>query len=172
MIAKVFIFQFINSYASFFYLAFVAMYVGECSKDTGCMPSLAFNVGVIFFTRYFFKTVTTRLRVPAIQIYLRKKDYLKRMCSDRIPEGPPETVMTAMELEFLKNHINVRKYFFDVYADVVLQIGYISLFASALPMASLYLLLINVIKIKTEPKLWFDFYQRPLPVGCESIGNW
>jgi hypothetical protein len=47
---KLFVFQFINSYASFFYLAFIAEYVGEC-PEAGCMSSLAINVAIIFGSR-------------------------------------------------------------------------------------------------------------------------
>lgn len=35
MIAKIFIFQFVNSYASFFYLAFIAQYVGKAGWLAG-----------------------------------------------------------------------------------------------------------------------------------------
>jgi len=50
MIMKLSWFQFINSYASFFYLAFIAEYVGDCPADTGCMSSLAVNLAVVFGT--------------------------------------------------------------------------------------------------------------------------
>lgn len=45
MIGKIFLFQFVNSYASFFYLAFVAQFTGDCPPDIGCMPALASNIG-------------------------------------------------------------------------------------------------------------------------------
>jgi hypothetical protein len=51
MIAKLFIFQFVNSYASFFYLAFIAENTGDCPLS-GCMPSLAINLAIIFGIRY------------------------------------------------------------------------------------------------------------------------
>lgn len=50
---KIFAFQFINSYASFFYIAFVAYHVEEsgCGPN-GCMYSLGKNLAIIFATRY------------------------------------------------------------------------------------------------------------------------
>ena len=39
MITKIFLFQFVNSYASFFYLAFIADSLGDCPPD-GCMGTL------------------------------------------------------------------------------------------------------------------------------------
>jgi hypothetical protein len=167
MIGKIFIFQFINSYASFFYLAFIAQYTGDCPKDVGCMPSLAYNVGIIFATRYLFGTLISKIIIPTLKLNARKKDYLKRMCSSPLPRE-----MNHAELEFIKQPIDVQKYFFDVYADVALQIGYMALFASALPLSSFYSLILNILKMRLEPRLWFELHQRPLPRGCESIGTW
>lgn len=50
MIAKIFLFQFVNSYASFFYLAFIAQSLGDCPV-TGCMGTLATNLAIIFGAR-------------------------------------------------------------------------------------------------------------------------
>ena len=58
MIAKLFLFQFVNSYASFFYIGFIAQYqpsqpdaqdnwVGDCGAKN-CMRPLAWNLGIIF----------------------------------------------------------------------------------------------------------------------------
>lgn len=47
LIMKIFVFLFINSYASFYYLAFVAENFGDCPA-TGCMYSLAINLAVVF----------------------------------------------------------------------------------------------------------------------------
>ncbi|KAJ1427837.1 calcium-activated chloride channel-domain-containing protein [Ochromonadaceae sp. CCMP2298] len=53
MIIKLFLFQFVNSYASFYYLAFAAEWIGECHGD-GCMKTLSLNVGVIYGVNLFF----------------------------------------------------------------------------------------------------------------------
>jgi hypothetical protein len=50
MIAKIFLFQFVNSYASFFYLAFIAQSFGDC-PETGCMGTLGTNLAIIFGAR-------------------------------------------------------------------------------------------------------------------------
>ena len=58
MIAKLFLFQFVNSYASFFYIGFIAKYQpaqpdaqdnwqGDCGAKN-CMRPLAWNLGIIF----------------------------------------------------------------------------------------------------------------------------
>ena len=61
LISKLFIFQFINSFSSFFFLAFVAQYMprpadakpnelGQCGGPT-CMTPLAVNLAIVFGTR-------------------------------------------------------------------------------------------------------------------------
>jgi anoctamin-10 len=47
LIVKNFIFLFVNSYASFYYLAFVADFYDDC-PPAGCMYSLAINLAVVF----------------------------------------------------------------------------------------------------------------------------
>lgn len=47
MIIKMFAFLFINSYASFYYLAFIAELVGDCPVQ-GCMYTLGINVCIVF----------------------------------------------------------------------------------------------------------------------------
>ncbi|KAJ1410908.1 calcium-activated chloride channel-domain-containing protein [Ochromonadaceae sp. CCMP2298] len=61
MIVKLFVFQFVNSYASFFFIAFIAGYLttqdaadddakGQCGATT-CMEPLSINLAIIFGTR-------------------------------------------------------------------------------------------------------------------------
>jgi hypothetical protein len=48
---KIFVFQFVNSFASFFYLAFAAQFIGGCTAskfNNDCMRPLATNVGIPF----------------------------------------------------------------------------------------------------------------------------
>lgn len=47
LIVKIFVFLFVNSYASFYYLAFLAESIGDCPVS-GCMFTLAINLAVVF----------------------------------------------------------------------------------------------------------------------------
>lgn len=77
-----FVFQFINSYASFFFIAFIAAYiqqppntpsnwVGQCGGPD-CMTPLSINLAIIFGTRL---TLTNFLDI--FIPYLAYKDKLK-----------------------------------------------------------------------------------------------
>jgi hypothetical protein len=60
MIIKLFLFQFVNSYASFYYIAFIAEPLGECSGNS-CMESLAMNLGIIIASRILTGIVTQQV---------------------------------------------------------------------------------------------------------------
>lgn len=57
LIAKLFMFQFVNSYASFFYIAFIKQYIGDPCPG-GCMQELCIQLSTIFSNYllfYFYK---------------------------------------------------------------------------------------------------------------------
>lgn len=72
MIIKIFLFQFVNSYASFFYLAFVAEYIEGGCQDNNCMESLAINLAVIYGTRLFVGNLT-ELLIPYLSFQYKHK---------------------------------------------------------------------------------------------------
>ncbi len=83
MIQKLFILQSMNSYASLFYLAFIAEYIGDCPEDVGCMPALAWNLGTIIVVRFILQHVFANILFPTYIYERRLKDYVRRMCNDR-----------------------------------------------------------------------------------------
>ncbi|CAM9682989.1 unnamed protein product, partial [Phaeothamnion confervicola] len=62
LIAKLFLFQFVNSYASLFYVAFIQEYVDPDGCTDGCMFYLCESLGIIFCTRL--------LSANLVEIYL------------------------------------------------------------------------------------------------------
>lgn len=58
LISKTFMFQFVNSYASLFYIAFIKQYVESAGCLGTCMAELQTNLGTIFITRLTVGNVT------------------------------------------------------------------------------------------------------------------
>lgn len=58
------------------------------------------------------------------------------------------------------------------YADLGIQYGFAMLFITALPIASLFCLVSNHVKIKFVIWKLLRLYQRPVPSGAQDIGNW
>jgi anoctamin-10/anoctamin-7 len=173
LIVKMFIFQFINSYASFFFLAFIAANLdaptnapagtkGQCGAEN-CMQPLSINLATIFGSRL---TISNFL-----DIFLPYVNHKQKIRSETkgIPDDAkvsfPEKDYTLMLYDTTKESI-------ASYADQAVQFGFSLLFITALPCASFFSLL-NVY-IKTKFNMWklATFYQRPAPVGAQDIGTW
>ncbi len=80
--------------------------------------------------------------------------------------------LAQVELEYLKDQVNVQDYLVENYAQIIVQFGYIALFGTALPMASIYVLLLLYARLRNENWLWSECYQRPPPQTAKSIGSW
>eukprot|EP01031_Cornospumella_fuschlensis_P034701 gene34701-42020_t len=166
LIAKIFIFQFVNSYSSFFYLAFLAERVGDCPdlNEGGCMPSLTSNLGVIYATRLISGTIISKVVLPYFAYKWRQQSYRGKLY-DRRP-------LTLPEKQNLRDTVDVLKENFDNYGESILQFGYTALFASALPIATFYSLMLNIAVMRVNAWQYLKLKQRPSPKGAEDIGSW
>ena len=170
MIAKLFMFQFVNSYSSFFYLAFVASYlpnpndddnnVGECGYSD-CMIALAINLAIIFGMRLTLSNVM-ELGEPLIKGHFTNK---KENEGATKPVSVAESQARMEEYDLLKGTLND-------YAELSIQFGYMSFFISALPVAALGAFINNYVEIRTDAYKLLRSLRRPLPSGVEDIGTW
>ncbi len=89
LIVKVFCFQFINSYASCFYIAFIAMNIplqpgsapgtqGECGYKN-CMRPLALNLGILMGARICVKNVLD-LVIPYVKCIVKIRKEISGLC--------------------------------------------------------------------------------------------
>lgn len=95
MITKIFWFQFVNSYASFFYLAFIAESLGDCPED-GCMKGLTINLAIIFGTRLIVGNIM-ELGIPYVSYWYKYREETKRAKGD----------MSQAEKEYLLDPVRV-----------------------------------------------------------------
>lgn len=151
LIAKIFVFQFVNSYTSFYYLAFIAPYlprpsgladdgdeadyVGDCGFDD-CMIPLAINVAIIFGSALTVNNFI-EIVVPLVQNHLKQKSESKGATAE----------LTAPEKEYILLPYDVMSSSMKDYAEVALQFGFMTIFIVALPMACLMSLFNNIIEV-------------------------
>ncbi len=96
MITKIFLFQFVNSYASFFYLAFVAEALNDCPDDgSGCMATLAINLAIIFGSRLVSGNVL-ELLIPYLSYQFKYKREMLRS----------EGIISRPEREFMLDPVS------------------------------------------------------------------
>jgi hypothetical protein len=161
---KVFAFQFINSYASFFYLAFFAkqMEADGCGPK-GCMYALGYNLAIIFVTQLITGQIL-QLAVPYGEI-VAKKETEKAKCEEEGISDPE----TRPEHEFKLMPYDESDILGD-YTSTAIQYGYLALFVTALPLAAPLALICNISEVKSDAIKMCYLHQRPLPVMVEDIG--
>lgn len=148
MTTKLFVFLFVNCYGTFFYIAFVASYVGDgdCGGAT-CMPALAVNVAIIFGIRECSGIIHQAI-LPYLSWRKKLKEVNSAIDSHDVKKGFRHK-LTQAELQFLCPYYDVMKGSIEEYAEVVMQYGYIMLFAAALPIAPLAGLLASFIEVRS-----------------------
>lgn len=160
-IKQIFLFQFVNSYASFVYLAFIAEFMGDCPVG-GCMPSLAINLGIIFFSRLASGNIM-ELALPYFSFQYKYRSMKKSENFEK---------MSRPEKEFMLDPYDPLVSSLEDYAEVAIQFGYTALFVTALPIAAFFGFVSNIVEIKGDGWKLLNLHQRPFPISAEDIGNW
>ena len=138
VIVKLFLFQFVNSYASFFFLAFIASslppekgtdpsYLGQCGYKN-CMQPLGINLGIIFGSRLFI-TNLSNLLIPLYYVDAKYKTETKDFESKELSPAEVDYCLLAYDPIFTE---------VANYADTAGQYGYMVLFITALPIATFF----------------------------------
>ena len=180
---KVFAFKFCNYYATLFYIAFFkdpfegypsnyTYLIRDCKEgepgfrwqgcdDGGCGSDLAIQLIFVMIGSEFAKLIIKSLTAFFGQRYVdKKKD--KVIFDDN-------NYKTQWENDFKllgsQNWINE-------YLDLSIQFGFVILFSSAFPLAPLFALLNNFIKIRTNAKQLTKYSKRTTPTKTNSIGIW
>lgn len=172
LILKIFLFQFVNSYSSFFFIAFIAgnldpvpnqdpRFLGQCGW-TNCMQPLSVNLAIIFGSRL---SVTNLLDIllPIYSYYEKKK---------KETAGKNVDLLTPPEKDYILQEANILLDSIQSFADTAIQYGFTVLFITALPIATFFSLLSNYIKVKLQLWKLVSLYQRPVPQGAQDIGTW
>lgn len=149
LIVKLFLFQFVNSYASFFFLAFVASnlsppnsapsnYLGQCGA-TNCMEPLSINLATIFGLRLTLGNFTD-IFIPWFFHKQKIENETKGIAEDKVVTPPEKDYMLLNYEPMIESISN--------YADIAVQYGFGLLFITALPCASFCSLLSCYAKVK------------------------
>lgn len=163
LVAKTFVFQFVNSFASLFYIAFVKPFIAP--YDTclvSCLKELQTNLGTIFLTRLATGSLTSIL-VPYINSKLAERTQSK---------GVKLSDLSDVEMQFLQQEYHVVLGTFTDYAGLVMQFGYATMFISAYPLATVLAFVSNYVQLRVDAWKLCQFYRRPEPRGAADIGTW
>jgi hypothetical protein len=186
LIVKLFLFQFINSYFSLFYIAFIKSssitWFGGAYSDTpctdwsgkpyyvdgvnNCLPELATQLQSIMISNMLLSNFLNHI-LPYL-IFRLKLLYKHCLSALSLSQAPPQVEAELLKDTYAKlpNCSGV----FSEYNDLVIQFGYVTLFAPAFPLAALLALVTNGIAERISVwKLLFSL-RRPAWDGAKDIG--
>ncbi|XP_065094795.1 anoctamin-1 [Ochlerotatus camptorhynchus] len=177
---KIYLLQFVNYYASIFYIAFFkGKFIGypgnynrffnfrqeECGFG-GCLMELCIQLGIIMIGK---QAVNTALEM-AIPLFYRWHNSLKV----RIGKQRNQSLKSKGQ-RFVKDLKLVEwgsRGLFPEYLEMVLQYGFVTIFVAAFPLAPLFALLNNILEMRLDAKKLLTFYRRPVSQRVRDIGIW
>ncbi|OWZ22412.1 Anoctamin protein [Phytophthora megakarya] len=162
---KVFLFQFCNSFASFFYIAFIKRTVEDgCLYEDDCMKELRDQLLVLFLVRIVVGN-TTEVAIP----YLKYRFQL--FAEDRSSGDKTKVGHNLIEAQAKLAPYESSEAFED-YNELAIQFGFHNLFVVAFPLTPLLALINNIVEVHVDAsKLCFSC-RRPFPHPAKSIGVW
>jgi hypothetical protein len=157
--------QSVTSYLSLFYTGFlkeegiIDSWFGVRDKCDagGCLTELSYQLASIMITQMLLGQIIENI-VP----------YVMRHTRIAFMDAKDGTLREYERQAALAESNGV----VDEYAEMVLQIGYISIFASAFPLGAVLALINNLVEIRTDANKFLKLNRRPHWEGARDIGAW
>ena len=171
-IAKDFCFKIVNAYFACFFVAFVQNNILVWGVDLHCpmwhcMPELTGTLAGVFIVQM---TVVQTLEVglPIIKGRMRVMAEEKKL-REQLGDG---AVLPRLSPEEEQSKLEQYEGVFSEYQEMVVQFGYVTLFAAAFPLTAALALINNMIEIRTDAYKLLCGTQRPPPKRAADIGTW
>ncbi|XP_055538730.1 anoctamin-1 isoform X2 [Wyeomyia smithii] len=177
---KIYLLQFVNYYASIFYIAFFkGKFIGypgnynrffnfrqeECGFG-GCLMELCIQLGIIMIGKQAVNTVLEM----AIPLFYRRLNSLKvRIGKERNQSLKSKGQRFVKDLKLVEWG---SRGLFPEYLEMVLQYGFVTIFVAAFPLAPVFALLNNILEMRLDAKKLLTFYRRPVSQRVRDIGIW
>ena len=157
---KLFCFQFVNSYSSLFYIAFLKGSTKDGCNNQDCMGELQTQLGTIYVTNLFLNII--EIGIPLVTTRMKLKGELKRAKLNNKD-------LTEEEIEVLKSTYDNP---LDDYMEMVISYGYIVLFGVAFPFVPVMALFLALVEVRVDAWKLCHLTRRPFPARDNSIGIW
>ena len=166
---KLFMFQFVNSYTSLFYIAFVKSKAEGCINGN-CMQELSTQLTVIFLTNLALNVL--ELGLPWLFRWMRNRSDLKKY--ERLKASRPDIVRPTSELTAIEEDAKRSKYETPLsdYMEIALQYGYVVMFCPAFPLAPLLAFCLSLLEVRVDAWKLCHLEQRPFPDQVKDVGVW
>ncbi|XP_040571122.1 anoctamin-1 isoform X1 [Lepeophtheirus salmonis] len=175
---KIYLLQFVNYYASIFYIAFFkGRFVGypgnyirifghrqeECSPG-GCYMEVCLQMAIIFVGKQFLLSVV-EYQLPRIWKILNTLTVMAGINKEEKCVYP-QWIQDYKLVEYGNQGL------FYEYLEMVIQYGFITIFVTAFPLAPLFALLNNLFELRLDAKKLLVHHRRPVAQRVKDIGVW
>ncbi|EFA04121.2 anoctamin-5 isoform X2 [Tribolium castaneum] len=177
---KIYLLQFVNYYASIFYIAFIkGKFIGspddysklfgfrqeECGPG-GCLMELCIQLAIIMIGKQAMNTVLEML-FPLFYKWLNTVKVKTGLSKDpSYKKSRPQWLKDYKLVEWGPRSL------FPEYLEMVLQYGFVTIFVAAFPLAPFFALLNNVLEMRLDARKLITFYRRPVSQRVKDIGVW
>ncbi|XP_037944876.1 anoctamin-1 isoform X2 [Teleopsis dalmanni] len=181
---KIYLLQFVNYYASIFYIAFFkGKFVGhpgqynkifdyrqeECSSG-GCLTELCIQLAIIMIGKQTFNSILEVIMPLFWRKLLAIKVGVSRLFSRKSFDANKEK--DERWLRDLKLLDWGPRSLFPEYLEMVLQYGFVTIFVAAFPLAPFFALLNNILEMRLDAKKLLTHHKRPVSQRVRDIGVW
>mmetsp|Transcript_32767 Transcript_32767/g.47312 ORF Transcript_32767/g.47312 Transcript_32767/m.47312 type:complete len:789 (-) Transcript_32767:186-2552(-) len=182
LIGKIFVFSFVNSYASLFFVAFIQSNIGESCVGS-CFSQLSYQLTTIIASKVTVEKISVYLTLVVeheAKEYEVKKEYeeRKKVLDKEVAEGkrdkanaiipPRSTAELESEFQYYDESLGV----LQDYGKIFIQFGFITLFVAACPLAPALAYISTWIQLKTDAWKLLYMTKRVIPTGAQDIGTW
>ncbi|XP_066141402.1 anoctamin-4 isoform X2 [Euwallacea fornicatus] len=178
---KIYLLQFVNYYASIFYIAFFkGKFIGspkkynrifgyrqeECGPG-GCLLELCIQLAVIMVGKQAMNTVLEMI----FPLFFKWLNTLKVKTGFSKEQLSCKGCRPQWEKDFKLVEWGPRS-LFPEYLEMVLQYGFVTIFVAAFPLAPFFALLNNILEMRLDAKKLLTMYRRPVSQRVRDIGVW
>lgn len=156
LILKVLVFNFLNCFASLFYIAFVL-------QD---MKLLRQSLATLLITSQIINQVVESL----LPYWLQRKNSVK--VKKKLEALKADVDATLYEQVVLEKEMGTYLGTFDDYLELFLQFGYVSLFSCVYPLAAAFAVLNNFTEVNSDALKMCRVFKRPFSEPSSNIGVW
>ncbi|XP_003476919.2 anoctamin-10 isoform X3 [Cavia porcellus] len=156
LVLKVLVFNFLNCFASLFYIAFVL-------KD---MKLLGQSLATLLITSQVINQILESL----LPYWLQKKHSMK--VKRKVQALKVDMDASLYKQVLLEKEMGTYLGTFDDYLELFLQFGYVSLFSCVYPLAAAFAVLNNFTEVSSDALKMCRVFKRPFSEPSASIGVW
>ncbi|KAL1140334.1 hypothetical protein AAG570_000266, partial [Ranatra chinensis] len=173
---KMYLLQFVNYYASIFYIAFckgkLVGYPGkyyrlfgyrqeECGPG-GCLLELCIQLCIIMVGKQAVNTLLEML-LPLLYKWWNSRKLAR--------QGPKGVSLPQWKKDYKLVEWG-HQALFPEYLEMVLQYGFVTIFVSAFPLAPLFALINNILEMRLDATKLLLYHRRPVAQRVRNIGVW